>query len=182
MTGLTLLEIVTAIAIIAILLAIAEPSYQYITNTNRVASEVNGLLGDLQFARAEAIKEGQTVSVCVSSDGASCLAASTSWQNGWMVFSDPNNLGATATNNVGYTVLRVQKTFTGTDTFTASNAVGAILFNREGFAPGMANGTLVSLHVANDTANKWTRCLSITLAGLTTVQIFGTTTNGFTCT
>ena len=60
------------IAIAAIVAMLGVPSFRYVTNSNRIAGEVNGLLGDLQFARAEAIKEGQNVTVCVSANGASC--------------------------------------------------------------------------------------------------------------
>ncbi len=84
--GFTLVEMIMTMAIAAILLTIAIPSFRYVTNSNRIAGELNGLLGDLQFARAEAIKEGRTVTVCVSNDGATC-ANSTTWQSGWIVFS-----------------------------------------------------------------------------------------------
>ncbi len=89
--GFTLLETVVVMAIVGILMALAVPSYRYITNANRIAAEINGLLGDMQFARAEALKEGQTVTVCVSTSGTACDGASVStWQNGWIVFSDVN--------------------------------------------------------------------------------------------
>ena len=64
--GFNLLELLITMSVAAILLTIAVPSFRYVTNSNRIAGEVNGLLGDLQFARAEAIKEGRTVTVCVS--------------------------------------------------------------------------------------------------------------------
>src|ERR1700759_4977585 len=105
--GFTLIEMLMTIAVAAILMGIAIPSFRYITNANRIASELNGLLGDLQFARSEAIKEGRTVTVCQSGDGATCTN-STSWQGGWIVFSDPTNLGVVDT---GETILRVQKPF-----------------------------------------------------------------------
>ena len=175
--GFTLLEMLMTMAIAAILLTIAIPSFRYVTNSNRIAGELNGLLGDLQFARAEAIKEGRTVSVCVSNDGATC-ANSTSWQSGWIVFSDPTNVGVV---DAGETILRVQVTFSGTDTFNASNGVSVVTFNREGYAIGMANGTLISLHDSTNT-NAWTRCLLVNLSGQMTSQQFGVTTNGVTCT
>ena len=108
-------------SIAAILLTIAVPSFRYVTNSNRIAGEVNGLLGDLQFARAEAVKEGRYVTVCISTDGQSCVANATTWQSGWIVFSDPTDLGV---NGVGETPLRVvQKTFSSSDTFVASQNV-----------------------------------------------------------
>src|ERR1700686_3666775 len=108
--GITLIELVAVMGIVAMLLAIGIPSYKYVTNANRISAEINGLLGDLQFARSEAIKEGQTVSVCVSSDGVSCLPANSAWNNGWIVFSDVNGDGILQTAN-GDLLLRAQRTF-----------------------------------------------------------------------
>src|SRR6202012_3902460 len=139
-SGFTLLEVLMTMAIAAILMGIAIPSFRYVTNANRIASELNGLLGDLQLARAEAIKEGRTVTVCQSNDGTSCTN-STTWQNGWIVFSDPSNVGV---YDAGETYLRKQTPFSGSDTFIASNNVSVITFNREGYAAGIPNGTLLA--------------------------------------
>jgi type IV fimbrial biogenesis protein FimT len=175
--GFTLLELLITMSIAAILLTLAVPSFRYVTNSNRIAGEVNGLLGDLQFARAEAVKEGRTVTVCVSTDGQNC-AGSTTWQSGWIVYSDPTDVGV---RDPGETVLRWQKTFSSSDTFLASNNVAAITFNREGYAIGIANGTLLELHDSTDTS-AWTRCLSVNLSGEMTTELYGITTNGVTCT
>jgi type IV fimbrial biogenesis protein FimT len=176
-SGYTLIEMLMTIAVAAILMGLAIPSFRYITNANRIASELNGLLGDLQLARAEAIKEGRTVSVCQSSDGATCTN-STGWQGGWIVFSDPNNIGVV---DGGETIIRVQKPFTGSDTFTASNAVSVITFNREGYAIGMATGTLLTLHDSSSNS-AWTRCLSINFSGQMTSEMAGASDNGAVCT
>ena len=175
--GFTLIEMLITIAIAAILMGIAIPSFRYITNSNRIASELNGLLGDLQLARSEAIKEGRTITVCQSNDGASC-SNSTSWEGGWIVFSDPTNVGV---YDAGEVYIRKQKRFSGTDTFVASNNVSVITFNREGYAVGIANGTLVTLHDSSSNS-AWTRCLSINLSGQMASEIAGTINNGATCT
>jgi type IV fimbrial biogenesis protein FimT len=172
--GFSLLELLITMAIAAILLTIGIPSFTYVTNSNRTTSEVNGLLGDLQFARAEAIKEGVYVTACVSTNGSSCNGVgSTNWNDGWIVFSDPGNLGAGGPNNE--TILKIQNTFTSTDILTASNAVSAITFNREGYATGIANGTLITLHAAAPSNSAYTRCLSITFIGLMTTERYGVT-------
>jgi len=178
--GITLLEMVTVMGIVAVLMAIGLPTYKYVTNANRVAAEVNGLLGDMQFARAEAIKEGSTVTVCVSSDGATCSPGATTWQNGWIVFSDVN---ADGTVDAGDQILRVQSAFAGNDTFIASNNASYVTFNREGFASSadVANGTLITLH-ATPASNSSTRCLNVSLVGLMAVQTYNQSANGFTCT
>ena len=112
-------------SIAAVLLAVGVPSYRSVRNVSRVSTEVNLLLGDLQYARAEAIKQGLRVSACASTDGASCSSATT-WLAGWIVFSDSNG---NATVDGGETVLRVQKAFPGGDTISPGT-LNAITFNR----------------------------------------------------
>src|ERR1700730_3870717 len=84
-SGVTLIELTMTMAIVAVLMAVAIPSFQYVTNANRISSEANALLGDMQFARGEAIKQGLTVTVCTSSNQTSC-SGSANWQSGWIVY------------------------------------------------------------------------------------------------
>ncbi|MEP6546517.1 MAG: GspH/FimT family pseudopilin [Gammaproteobacteria bacterium] len=174
-SGFTMIEMVMTIAIATIVMTLAIPSFRYVTNSNRIAGEINGLLGDLQLARAEAIKEGRPVTVCTSTDGTTC-AGSTAWQSGWIVFPDPANPGV---HDNGEILLRVQKTFSGTDTFVSSG-ITAVTFNREGYASPIPNGTLITLHDSTNTSS-WTRCLSITFIGQMTTEQIGGTANGTTC-
>jgi type IV fimbrial biogenesis protein FimT len=169
-----MVEMIMAVAVGAILLVIGIPSFRYVTNSNRIAAEINGLLGDMQFARSEAIKEGNPVTVCVSASGTACAAAgTTTWQSGWIVFSDLNGNAAV---DAGDTILRVQKPFSSTDTFVANNALSAVTFNREGYGNGIANNTLIELHDSTNNHN-WTRCLSVNLVGM----ILSKTYDGVTC-
>jgi len=57
--------------------------------------------------------------------------------------------------------------------------VGAVTFNREGYANGIAAGTLIQLHDFTNT--QLTRCLSVNLVGMMVSQTYGTTTNGVQC-
>lgn len=165
--GFTLTELMVVIAIVAILMSIGVPSYRYISNSYRISSEVNGLLGDAQFARSEAIKEGQQVVLCTSTDSVTC-AGVTTWQVGWIVCVD---LNANNTCDAGEPVLRAQAAFNNTDTFLsdAASAAKAIVFNREGFAVGFPALAILTLH--DSTHNSvWTRCLQIQTVGIMTVQ------------
>lgn len=175
--GFTLVELLTVMTIVAILLSIGVPSYRYVTNTNRIAGELNGLLGDMQLARMEAIKQGLPVTICISSDGVNCLTAANDWKNGWIVFYDANGNGKVDSAEA---LLRRQLSFTNTDTFQATNSAYQVNFNREGFATNIGNGTLIKLHDQTNTS-KWTRCLSITSVGLLTSQSYGMTNNGMIC-
>jgi len=175
MSGVTLIELLIVITIVAILMGIGVPSYRYISTSYRISGEINGLLGDVQFARAEAVKEGQNVTVCVSSDGLTC--AGTAWQAGWIVFSDPTS--AKTTNGNAALVLRRQAAFTGSDTFSNA-ATGALIFNREGLASGLlsSGGALIPLHEPTGNVN-WTRCLQLTNVGAAFVVQH--TTPGVSC-
>jgi len=165
--GVTLLEVLTVMGIVAILTALAVPSYQYVTNANRIAGEANGLLGDLEFARSEAIKEGQPVSVCVAGPALNCLAANNNWQNGWIVFSDVNGDGVYDAG--ADTVLRTQPAFTGSDTFIATPiTLASVTFNRGGFAT-VPPSTVITLQAVPEVTS-YTRCLTVGQAGLVAVQ------------
>jgi type IV fimbrial biogenesis protein FimT len=171
--GFTLIELLTVMTIVAILFALGIPSFQYVTNSNRISGEVNGLLGDLQYARSEAIKEGQTVTVCTSANSttaAPTCSGSSSWQNGWIVFSDPNS---NATVDAGESILRARRAFSVGDTFTAAPGTSAVTFNREGFALGINATVTVTLHAAVPNASS-TRCLAITIVGQLTSEGTGT--------
>jgi type IV fimbrial biogenesis protein FimT len=168
-SGFTMLELVIVIGIVGVLLALGVPSFKYVTTANRIAAEVNGLLGDMQFARAEAIKEGQAVVVCVSSDGTSC--SNSPWNNGWIVCSDPANDGAC---DRGEPVYRVQKPFTSNDTFVANGNTDVLTFNRDGFAVGLAGAVTIALHNAPTVVTAYTRCLQVSAVGTLVVELSGT--------
>jgi type IV fimbrial biogenesis protein FimT len=163
-TGFTLTEMMVVTAIVAILLGIAIPSYQYLTTSYRMSAELNNLSGDLQYARAEAVKEGNSVTMCVSADGASCTGG-TNWNAGWIVFSDPN---ANATVDPGERVMKVAPAFNGTTPDSANSqnaATSSVTYNREGFASFAAfAGTQVDIKDPNNTL-AYTRCLLVVPVG-----------------
>jgi type IV fimbrial biogenesis protein FimT len=168
-SGYTMMELVMTMAIAAILASIAIPGFKYVTNSNRIASEVNGLLGDIQFARSEAVKEGQTVTICSSSSGTGCT--STNWDGGWIVFLDTNNNKAV---NTGEPIIRMQPALGGTDTFVATpGTFHALTFNRMGYAPTGSAATInITLHDSTSNTN-WTRCVAINPIGSAVTEKHG---------
>jgi type IV fimbrial biogenesis protein FimT len=173
--GFTLLELMITIGIAAILLTIGVPSFRYVTTANRASAEINGLLGAMQFARGEAIREGQSVSICSSSDGATCLV-NPSWDRGWIVFS-----GVSPPAPAPALILKTQPTFSSNDTLTADHGITQVTFSREGFTASLPGPVTFTLHDSTVNA-QYTRCLSATIVGALSTQIGGqNTAENFPC-
>ena len=89
--------------IAGILATIAIPSLQSILANARLATATNTLLAALATTRSEAIKRGQRVVLCPSSDYQSCTDAS-DWHVGYVLYIDSNN---NSSLDPGEPVLRV---------------------------------------------------------------------------
>lgn len=75
----------------------------------RMTAAVNQLMGDLALTRSEAIKRNAIIALCKSGGGDSC-STGTSWNDGWIVFTDDNNSHDV---DPGETVIRVQQGLNG---------------------------------------------------------------------
>lgn len=87
--GFTLIELMVGLAVMALLMMVAVPSFQSTIASSRVTTITNDLVGALAAARTEAIRRGVRVTVCASADSASC-ATTGDWSQGWVVFTDIN--------------------------------------------------------------------------------------------
>lgn len=70
--GFTLIELMVTIAVLAIVLGIAVPSFQGITNRNRLTAITNEVVGAVQLTRMEAIRRNQRVVMCPTTNGSTC--------------------------------------------------------------------------------------------------------------
>lgn len=72
--GFTLIELMVTIAVAAILLAIATPSFTSIINSNRLTGAANEMVVTLQAARMEAVRLNTTVNVDIDTAAGSMVA------------------------------------------------------------------------------------------------------------
>ena len=73
--GFTLLEMLLTLALSALLMAVAVPTLSRLLSKAAVQSAADALVGDLRYARSEAIKRARTVSVCSSAGGVACASS-----------------------------------------------------------------------------------------------------------
>jgi type IV fimbrial biogenesis protein FimT len=85
--GFTLGEMLTSMAVVAISLSLAVPSYQNVVRNNRRATAVNQLVSTFHLARSEAVTRNAQVTVCASTDAAACTDGA-DWHDGWIAFPD----------------------------------------------------------------------------------------------
>ncbi|MDD4965937.1 GspH/FimT family pseudopilin [Halothiobacillus sp.] len=64
MRGFTIIELMITLVVAAILLAIAIPSFTYLTVSNKLTTSANSLVSNLAIARMAAIKRNADVGVC----------------------------------------------------------------------------------------------------------------------
>lgn len=83
--GFTLIELMVVVALLAIVATVAVPSFQQIIENNRLATESNRLLSAMSFARSEAVRVGDDVSLSATGGG---------FGDGWCVHLGANCAGA----------------------------------------------------------------------------------------
>ena len=86
--GFTLAETLTTLAVLGIGLSLAIPGLEGLARDNARATAVNQLVATMHMARSEAITRNQPIAVCPSNNSHNC--AETSWESGWIRFTDSN--------------------------------------------------------------------------------------------
>ncbi len=126
-SGFSLIELMITIAVLAILVALAAPSFTAMINANRITGQSNELVSSLQLARLEAVRRNEAVRVCRTTDGATCSTTVGAW-TGWLTVVDRNN--------------EVLRSGTVKAPVRVSGSAAAVRFGGDGLARTVAGGIL----------------------------------------
>lgn len=127
-SGFTLIELMITLAVAAIVLLVAVPSFDNLMEKNRVEAVQKDLARDIAFARQAAATRNTFVSICKSSNGTSCGG---NWKQGWIIYVDIPG-GTAGTVDGDDEVLRVHEAINTNDSLT----------NTEDFLQFSASGAL----------------------------------------
>jgi len=136
--GVTLIELLVALAISSILFGIALPGISSVMATNRLTSQINLLSASIAYTRSIAIKRNQTAVICKSTNGVECNVKA-KWEDGWLIYVDSDG-DRTLDTDMGDQVLHVQAALTATTLrYKAFGPRGYIAYRPDGFT--LTNGT-----------------------------------------
>jgi type IV fimbrial biogenesis protein FimT len=148
--GFTLVGLLVSLIIIGILTSLAAPRFGNIFADNKLAVQHNRLITAISLTRSEAIKRGQRVTLCQSTDNTSCTKDSVSWHKGWVAYVDSD-----ANNQIDSDepILLIQQQTTA-NIGISFGARTRIVFHPNGQAVGGSNGTLLLCDHRGDAAKQ----------------------------
>lgn len=92
--GFTLIELIIVVALAAIMMTLAVPSFQHMVANNRITSHTNELVMAVNMARSEAVKRNVRVILCRSANPTAsppaCGGTANDWTSGWLLFASGN--------------------------------------------------------------------------------------------
>lgn len=136
--GFTIIELLVAVAIFAILAGIGVPSFVDYMANSRLTASTNELVAAMQYTRSESIRRNARVAICPSTDGASCSGAN-AWEAGWIIYTDANN---NAMPDMPADIIRVQSALDGQLTISGNGSIDSyISFTGRGAPQTMGGAT-----------------------------------------
>lgn len=139
--GMTLMELLVALGVAAIILGIALPAFSGLRERTQLAGVRHQLTASLMAARGRAVTRRMPVSLCPSVDGLRCQVG-TDWSAGWIIFEDAARTGQPAD---AMHVLRRFDALPGNLALASSVGRRLVRFQSD----GRASGTNISLRLCS---------------------------------
>ena len=153
-SGFSLIELMYAVVIGGIVMAIGFPAFSGFIKNSRLTTQTNDVLTSLHVARNEAVSRGHNIRILT-------LSGSTDWASGWQIRLDVDDDGTTDAED---TVLR---NYDAIENATLVGDVSSVTYEPTGYLDQDFNANPVAITL---TASKCTaddiRLISVQLSGL----------------
>ena len=129
--GFTLLELLVALTVAAVLLGVGVPGFRAITMNSRLIAQTNEFASSVNLARSSAVRYQRNATVCTSSDFSAAVptcGGGTNWTLGWIVWVDKDRDSATDADEI----LQVHEPLAGSSVLV-STATGQFTYDARGF-------------------------------------------------
>lgn len=157
--GFTLIELLVTLAVLAILLAFAVPSFVNLIENSRVTTQTNSLLAAVNLARSEAVKQGTAISIQNEPGG---------FGDGWCVITGALNGCQNARDNG--LILREFPELNGVA--VSQGGVAGITFDARGYQSAPGANVRIELDPPDcATGDNRRRVVSVSLAGRASVGL-----------
>jgi type IV fimbrial biogenesis protein FimT len=178
--GVTLIELMVVLMVLAVVVTLSVPSFNALIRNNRIYTQVNDFHLALMRARSEAMSRVQRVTVCASSDGASCSGTG-QWEDGWVIFAeDPNSMSMPPAINTsdGDEILEIKQALSGDTTLRGDSALANyVSYMGTGFTT-----TTGKLALCDTRGLSWSRTILINAAGRPRIIYSDETGSASSCT
>ncbi|MCU0920205.1 MAG: GspH/FimT family pseudopilin [Burkholderiaceae bacterium] len=169
------------IAVAAVLVSLATPSFQDLLQRNRATGITNEFHAALAQARGLAIANNTCATLCtaaVSATGAPVCSApgSNGYQSGWIIFTNPACDAAQTDPTLAGAVLRQARSgrVDGFSIVASGATLQRLMFDPRGISTAAADG-LFQVSAPNDSGNVYARTICLDAAGRATVRRYTTT-------
>ncbi|MDH5190313.1 MAG: GspH/FimT family pseudopilin [Gammaproteobacteria bacterium] len=165
--GFTLIELMVSLAVMAIFLTMAIPAFTDVIKNNRLVSQTNSLVADINLARSEAVKRGVQVILCRSANSTAavsslaCGGIAQTWTTGWFVFASGDS-NTTFTAGTDTLIKRSEIARKGVIIKTNASGDSSLAYNADGTN---GNSSTVLFALCDDRGNTKGREIQIINTG-----------------
>ena len=175
--GFTLVEMMVALLVLAVLIVISAPGFTNLIKNNRMLSHMYAMRAALNGARSEALAQRNFVTLCRSADGVTCSVGD--WNTGFIAFLDDDRDRVVDDPNDQIFISKVLDADTLEVTKILTGQPDWVQFDSRGYAANSSQGTF---RVCDNRGDDFMRGIRVTPGGMVVALDPNDPSITFTCT